>query len=80
MILPTLLRSMEIFCKVSSLRNSLPSRRCFLIVVINLNLISRAASVVTPIHIYIDKKQEELRGSLKIGTTSKGIGPELYFS
>ena len=38
-------------------------------------MISRAASVVTPIHIYIDKKQEELRGSLKIGTTSKGIGP-----
>ncbi|EQD28012.1 Adenylosuccinate synthetase, partial [mine drainage metagenome] len=38
-------------------------------------MISKAAGVVTPIHVYIDKKQEEMRGELKIGTTSKGIGP-----
>ncbi len=38
-------------------------------------MISKAAGVVTPIHVFIDKKQEQLRGDLKIGTTSKGIGP-----
>lgn len=37
--------------------------------------ISKLAHVVTPIHRILDSKEEELRGSLKIGTTAQGIGP-----
>ena len=37
--------------------------------------ISSAACVVTDMHKYIDKEQEKIRGDMKIGTTSHGIGP-----
>ncbi len=37
--------------------------------------ISSAASVVTDLHKNIDREQENLRGDMKIGTTSHGIGP-----
>ncbi len=37
--------------------------------------ISAAAHVTMPYHIIIDKAQEERRGSKKIGTTARGIGP-----
>jgi len=37
--------------------------------------ISAAAHVTLPYHIIADKAEEELRGSRKIGTTGRGIGP-----
>ncbi len=37
--------------------------------------ISNKAHVVTELHRAIDRKEEELRGASKIGTTSQGIGP-----
>ena len=37
--------------------------------------ISSAACVVTDMHKYIDREQEKIRGDMKIGTTSHGIGP-----
>jgi adenylosuccinate synthase len=37
--------------------------------------ISASAHVTLPYHLMIDKAQEELRGSKKIGTTCRGIGP-----
>ena len=37
--------------------------------------ISTAAHVTLPYHLIIDKAQEEARGSKKIGTTCRGIGP-----
>lgn len=37
--------------------------------------ISAAAHVTLPYHILADKAEEELRGSKKIGTTGRGIGP-----
>jgi len=37
--------------------------------------ISAAAHVTMPYHILIDQAQEERRGSKKIGTTARGIGP-----
>ncbi|MCL4315012.1 MAG: adenylosuccinate synthase [Candidatus Thermoplasmatota archaeon] len=37
--------------------------------------ISKEAHVVTPLHKYLDQKEESLRGDLKIGTTAQGIGP-----
>lgn len=37
--------------------------------------ISAAAHVTLPYHLLIDKAQEEKRGSKKIGTTCRGIGP-----
>ncbi len=41
-----------------------------------LNLkISSIAHVVTPMHRYLDKAEEEIRGAMKIGTTFQGIGP-----
>jgi adenylosuccinate synthase len=38
-------------------------------------LISSRAHVTLPFHILQDKRTEEIRGSRKLGTTSKGIGP-----
>ncbi len=38
-------------------------------------LISSAAHVVTKLHKYMDGAQEKMRGDMKIGTTSHGIGP-----
>lgn len=38
-------------------------------------VISGRAHVITPYHRYMDRKREELRGSGKIGTTGRGIGP-----
>ena len=38
-------------------------------------LISRKAHLILPTHRYIDAAQEALKGSAKIGTTGKGIGP-----
>lgn len=38
-------------------------------------LVSRMAHVVTELHMYLDTKEEEARGALKIGTTAMGIGP-----
>lgn len=38
-------------------------------------IISGRAHVITPYHRYMDRKREELRGSGKIGTTGRGIGP-----
>ncbi len=41
-----------------------------------LNLkISSIAHVVTPMHRFLDKAEEGVRGSMKIGTTFQGIGP-----
>lgn len=37
--------------------------------------ISRMAHVVTPLHKYLDKAEEEVRAKLRIGTTAQGIGP-----
>lgn len=37
--------------------------------------ISKMAHVVTPMHKVLDRKEEELRSKLKIGTTAQGIGP-----
>lgn len=37
--------------------------------------ISRLAHVVTPLHKYLDKAEEEVRAKLRIGTTAQGIGP-----
>lgn len=37
--------------------------------------ISNLAHVVTPIHRVLDSREEEVRGSMKIGTTAQGIGP-----
>ena len=37
--------------------------------------ISSAAHVVTRLHKYMDGAQEKMRGEMKIGTTSHGIGP-----
>ncbi|MHB1470181.1 MAG: adenylosuccinate synthase [Thermoplasmataceae archaeon] len=37
--------------------------------------ISKMAHVVTPIHKYLDKSEENVRGGLSIGTTAQGIGP-----
>lgn len=37
--------------------------------------ISAAAHVTLPYHLIIDKAQEDMRGSRKIGTTCRGIGP-----
>ena len=37
--------------------------------------ISNKAHVIMPYHIAMDKLLEELRGSKKIGTTARGIGP-----
>ena len=38
-------------------------------------MISRAASVVLPIHKRLDSKIEEVRGGKAVGTTRRGIGP-----
>ena len=38
-------------------------------------LISRKAHLILPTHRYIDAAQETLKGTAKIGTTGKGIGP-----
>jgi adenylosuccinate synthase len=38
-------------------------------------LIAERAHVVLPIHAAIDRREEELRGSMSIGTTLRGIGP-----
>lgn len=37
--------------------------------------VSNRAHVVTPLHKVLDKKEEEVRGPSKIGTTFEGIGP-----
>ena len=37
--------------------------------------ISKMAHVVTPMHKELDKKEEEIRSKLSIGTTAQGIGP-----
>lgn len=37
--------------------------------------ISRLAHVVTPLHKFLDKAEEEVRAKLRIGTTAQGIGP-----
>ena len=37
--------------------------------------ISKMAHVVTPIHKFLDKSEETVRGGLSIGTTAQGIGP-----
>lgn len=37
--------------------------------------ISAAAHVTLPYHLILDEAQEEMRGSKKIGTTKRGIGP-----
>ena len=37
--------------------------------------VSRLAHVVTELHTFLDKCEEEARGEFKIGTTAKGIGP-----
>lgn len=37
--------------------------------------ISDKAHIIMPYHIMMDRLQEELRGSRKIGTTARGIGP-----
>ncbi|AKA48457.1 adenylosuccinate synthase [uncultured archaeon] len=37
--------------------------------------ISRLAHVVTPLHKFLDKAEEEIRSKLRIGTTAQGIGP-----
>ncbi|MBD3406811.1 MAG: adenylosuccinate synthase [Candidatus Lokiarchaeota archaeon] len=37
--------------------------------------ISNRAHIITPYHIQIDALQEELKGSDKVGTTKRGIGP-----
>lgn len=37
--------------------------------------VSRDAHVVTPMHKLLDVEEENVRGSLKIGTTAQGIGP-----
>jgi len=37
--------------------------------------ISKMAHVVTPMHKELDRKEEELRSKLSIGTTAQGIGP-----
>ena len=38
-------------------------------------IVSGRAHVIAPYHGYADKRREELRGSGKIGTTGRGIGP-----
>ncbi len=37
--------------------------------------ISKMAHVVTPMHKFLDVKEEEVRGKLSLGTTAQGIGP-----
>lgn len=37
--------------------------------------ISKMAHVVTPMHKYLDVKEEEVRAKLSLGTTAQGIGP-----
>lgn len=37
--------------------------------------ISRLAHVVTPLHKFLDKAEEQVRDKLRIGTTAQGIGP-----
>ncbi|MCL5783029.1 MAG: adenylosuccinate synthase [Candidatus Thermoplasmatota archaeon] len=37
--------------------------------------ISKMAHVVTPMHKILDRKEEEIRSKLSIGTTAQGIGP-----
>lgn len=37
--------------------------------------ISKMAHVVTPMHKVLDKKEEEVRSKLSLGTTAQGIGP-----
>lgn len=37
--------------------------------------ISKMAHVVTPMHKVLDKKEEEVRSKLRLGTTAQGIGP-----
>lgn len=37
--------------------------------------LSNRAHVVTPLHKLLDKKEEDVRGPLRIGTTFEGIGP-----
>ena len=37
--------------------------------------VSRSAHVVTEMHKYLDLAEEEVRKSLRIGTTAQGIGP-----
>lgn len=37
--------------------------------------ISKLAHVVTPLHKYLDKAEEEVRAKLSLGTTAQGIGP-----
>lgn len=37
--------------------------------------ISRLAHVVTPLHKFLDKAEEQVRDRLRIGTTAQGIGP-----
>jgi adenylosuccinate synthase len=37
--------------------------------------ISDSAHVITPCHVALDKKTEQVKGSKKIGTTGRGIGP-----
>lgn len=37
--------------------------------------ISEAAHIIMPYHLRLDEVQEEQRGTLKIGTTGRGIGP-----
>ena len=36
---------------------------------------SETATLILPIHAKVDKARELLRGSSKIGTTGRGIGP-----
>ena len=38
-------------------------------------LLSETATLILPIHAKVDKARELLRGSSKIGTTGRGIGP-----
>ncbi len=38
-------------------------------------LVSDRAHLLLPIHTYLDRVREELRGSAKVGTTLRGIGP-----
>ncbi len=37
--------------------------------------ISKMAHVVTPMHRFLDVREEEVRGKLSLGTTAQGIGP-----
>lgn len=38
-------------------------------------MISKMAHVVTPLHKLLDRKEEEVRAKLSLGTTAQGIGP-----